>query len=88
METPLVSLQSHELNLCFKKFPDVPDSNIKNDDMKDDNEDLKEDENGREYIFNDTSAGKYQEFEVVKVNKYKSKQERILGIDMYYIYNK
>ena len=28
-----------------------------------------------------------QEFEVVKINKFNSKQERILGIDMYYLYN-
>jgi hypothetical protein len=46
-----------------------------------------EPENGREYFFNDISAGLYQEFEVVKINKYKNKQERILGIDMYNLYN-
>lgn len=46
-----------------------------------------EEEIGREYIFNDISAGLYQEFEVVKINKYKSKQERTLGIDLYNLYN-
>jgi hypothetical protein len=46
-----------------------------------------EDEIGREYIFNDISAGVYQEFEVIKINKYKNKQERTLGIDLYNIYN-
>ena len=45
------------------------------------------DEIGREYIFNDISAGVFQEFDVVKINKYKSKQERTLGIDLYNIYN-
>jgi len=42
---------------------------------------------GREYIFNDISAGVFQEFEVIKINKYKSKQERTLGIDLYNLYN-
>lgn len=46
-----------------------------------------QDEVGREYIFNDISAGLYQEFDVIKINKYKSKQERTLGIDLYHIYN-
>jgi len=48
---------------------------------------------GREYIFNDITAGVYQvifkvnkEFEVIKINPYKSKQERVLGID--YLNNK
>jgi hypothetical protein len=44
-------------------------------------------EMGREYIFNDISAGMFQEYDVVKINKYKSKQERTLGIDLYNIYN-
>jgi hypothetical protein len=49
---------------------------------------------GREYIFNDITAGVYQvifkvnkEFEVIKINPYKSKQERVLGIDRYNITN-
>jgi hypothetical protein len=46
-----------------------------------------QDEIGREYIFNDISAGVFQEFEVIKINKYKSKQERTFGIDLYNIYN-
>ena len=48
---------------------------------------VENEEIGREYIFNDISAGVYQEFEVVKINKYKTKQERTLGIDLYHIYN-
>lgn len=39
------------------------------------------------YIYNDISAGKLQEFEVIKTNKFNVKQERMLGIDLYYIYN-
>ena len=46
-----------------------------------------ESEVGREYIFNDKTAAVFQEFEVVKINKYKSKQERTLGIDLYNLYN-
>ena len=46
-----------------------------------------DEKNGGEYIFNEISAGKLQEFEVVKINKYQNRQERILGIDMYNIYN-
>lgn len=42
---------------------------------------------GKEFIFNDFNAGVYQEFTVVKINKYKSKQERVLGIDLYNLYN-
>ena len=42
---------------------------------------------GREYIFNDISAGVFQEFDVIKINKYKSKQERTVGIDLYNLYN-
>ena len=46
-----------------------------------------QDEIGREYVFNDISAGVFQEFDVIKINKFKSKQERTLGIDLYNIYN-
>ncbi len=38
-------------------------------------------------MFNDFTAGAYQEFDVIKINKYNTKQERILGIDRYHIYN-
>ena len=70
-----------ELDLNFKKLPDVPeagnDSNTKDNDSSDE----------KVFIFNEISAGKKQEFEVVKINKFNSKQERVLGIDMYYLYN-
>lgn len=46
-----------------------------------------DDDQGKEYIFNDFTAGAYQEFDVIKINKYNTKQERILGIDRYHIYN-
>ena len=39
------------------------------------------------FYFNEISAGLYQEFEVIKINKYNQRRERILGIDMYKIYN-
>lgn len=41
----------------------------------------------REYIFNDFTAGAYQEFDVIKINRYGAKKERALGIDRYHIYN-
>lgn len=46
-----------------------------------------EDDQGREYVFNDFTAGAYQEFDVIKINKFNTKQERVLGIDRYHIYN-
>ena len=46
-----------------------------------------EEDQGKEYIFNEFTAAAYDEYEVVKINKYNAKQERILGIDMYHIYN-
>lgn len=84
----------------YKKFPDAPESmtytqysqrlvnynefhsTYQNNKLK-----TEQDEIGREYIFNDLSAGVFQEFDVVKINKYKAKQERTLGIDLYNIYN-
>jgi hypothetical protein len=86
----------YELHLCYKNFPDFPEATnaynkgimLNTDDKKAKNE--KEDDGasgGRDFFFNEISGGLYQEFEVVKINKFKSKQERILGIDMYYLYN-
>ena len=102
IETSLKYLTTLELDLCMKKFPDVPES-IKYSQYSqfalvnshDSNEAnfagsknfRDENENGKEYFFNDISAGLYQEFEVWKITKYKSKQERILGIDLYNLYN-
>ena len=46
-----------------------------------------EEDQGKEYVFNDFTAGAYQEFDVVKINKYNQKQDRLLGVDRYHIYN-
>ena len=79
LDTIIRMLPSLELDLKVKNLPDVPDVVI---DKKDN------DGNGEKvYIYNDISAGKLQEFEVIKTNKFNVKQERILGIDLYYIYN-
>lgn len=51
------------------------------------NQSNEEDDQGKEYVFNDFTASAYQEFDVIKINKYNSKQERVLGIDRYHIYN-
>jgi hypothetical protein len=87
--------------LFYKKFPDAPESlsysqysqrliNYNEFHNTFQNRQLKQNEEvevGRDYIFNDISAGVFQEFEVIKINKYKSKQERTLGIDLYNLYN-
>ena len=99
IDTNIKYLSYFELDLYIKKFPDAPEAmNIYNNNNMNYNNLInrrsqepenkeEEPENGREYFFNDISAGLYQEFEVVKINKYKNKQERILGIDMYNLYN-
>ncbi len=87
--------------MFYKKFPDAPESlsysqysqrliNYNEFHNTFQNRQLKQNEEvevGRDYIFNDISAGVFQEFEVIKINKYKSKQERTLGIDLYNLYN-
>ena len=99
LETNIKYLPSYELNLCYKNFPDLPEAmnaynkgimlNAGNDDNKISKNEKDDDgvSGGRDFFFNEISAGLYQEFEVVKINKFKSKQERILGIDMYNLYN-
>ena len=100
LETNIKYLPSYELHLCYKNFPDLPEAmnaynkgmmlNSGEDDEKKVSKNEKDDEgnsSGRDFFFNEISAGLYQEFEVVKINKFKSKQERILGIDMYNLYN-
>jgi hypothetical protein len=79
------SLNCFELDLNLKK-DDEKYNNIINkyEDLSDSNE---VDDDNKEYVFNPILAGKYQEFEVIKINKLKNKQERILGIDLYNIYN-
>lgn len=97
LETNIKYLPSYELDLCYKNFPDLPEAmNAYNKGMMLSTDDKKGSKNekdddgvsgGRDFFFNEISAGLYQEFEVVKINKFKSKQERILGIDMYNLYN-
>ena len=98
IDTNIKYLSNFELDLYIKKFPDAPETmniynnnnnmnNLYNRRNQEQENKEEEPENGREYFFNDISAGLYQEFEVVKINKYKNKQERILGIDMYNLYN-
>ena len=97
LETNIKYLPSYELNLCYKNFPDLPDAmnaynkgmmlNTGNDKKTSKNEKDDEANSGGNFFFNEISAGLYQEYEVVKINKFKSKQERILGIDMYNLYN-
>ena len=43
--------------------------------------------NEDEFLFNQISASKYQEFKVIKINARGKKQERVLAIDGYNIYN-
>ncbi len=84
----------------LKKFPDAPESmsysqysqrlinyNEFHNTLQINKLKNEQDEIGREYFFNDKTAIVFQEFEVIKINKYKTKQERTLGIDLYHIYN-
>ena len=97
LETNIKYLHSYELSLCYKNFPDLPEAmNAYNKGMMLNTDDKKISKNekdddgvsgGRDFFFNEISAGLYQEFEVVKINKFKSQKERILGIDMYHLYN-
>jgi len=95
-DTTINHLSSNELNLCKKEFFEHPEIineynmegkkglfNIKSEEI------LEEERGGNESEsrFNEISGGLYQEFEVLKINKYKIKKKRILGIDMYYLYN-
>lgn len=40
------------------------------------------------FLFNDVTASQYQEWEVVKTNKWSKRQKRVLGVDCQKIYNK
>ena len=92
LDTNIKDLSSYELDLCKKDYYEIPELineynlEIKKDFYipKDDDIISKEQENNR---FNEISGGLYQEFEVYKINKYKTKKKRILGIDMYNLYN-
>ncbi len=98
LDTNIKYLPSYELHLCYKNFPDLPEAMnaynkgmmLNTGDDKKFSKNEKDDDGvsgGRDFFFNEISAGLYQEFEVVKITKFKSKQERILGIDMYNLYN-
>ena len=89
-------MPSFELDLCYKNFPDLPEgrkehhkSIVVNLDEDKDLEEKKDEsvQEKKDFLFNEITAGLYQEFEVVKINKYNNKQNRILGIDMYNLYN-
>ena len=97
LDTNIKYLPGYELNLCYKNFPDLPEAKnaynkgmmLNSGDDKKLSKNEKDDDNsiGRDFFFNEISAGLYQEFEVIKINKFNTKQERILGIDMYNLYN-
>ena len=76
------------LDLYKKKFADVPNVSRRNnfgfdfDDKKTEKVEKKQD-----YVLNDTTAGVYQEFSVIKINSHNKRQERILGIDLYNLKN-
>ena len=90
LDTNIKYLPSYELNLCIKEYFDIPLINEYNLDIKKSFFDSKNDDISKEQEhsrFNEITGGLYQEFEVNKINKYKTKKKRILGIDMYYLYN-
>ena len=81
-------LYPYILDLYKKKFYDVPCINRINSYSLNLNDDRKENYNkNKEYIFNDTTAGVYQEFSVIKISSHNKRQERILGIDLYNLKN-
>mmetsp|Transcript_4893 Transcript_4893/g.4146 ORF Transcript_4893/g.4146 Transcript_4893/m.4146 type:complete len:237 (+) Transcript_4893:168-878(+) len=41
----------------------------------------------KDFLFNELSAKKLQEWHIIKINNKGKKQNRILGIDAYYVYN-
>ena len=54
--------------------------------LNDDKKELSSTKN-QDYVFNETTAGVYQEFSVIKINSHNKRQERILGIDLYNLKN-
>ena len=78
------------LDLYKKKFADVPNISRKNNNNSLLNFDEKKNEiidKKQDYVLNDTTAGVYQEFSVIKINSHNKRQERILGIDLYNLKN-
>lgn len=90
LDTNIKYLPSYELNLCTKNYFEIPEivnednENIKKSLFSKNSEIIKGKENSK---LNEITAGLYQEFEVTKINKYKNKKKRLLGIDMYNLYN-
>jgi hypothetical protein len=90
LENKIKHLSSLELNI-YEKIKHYPKKGKYNkmindsDKEKDSNEDNNSE--GREFIYNEITAGMLEEFPVIKINKYNNRQERILGIDMYNLYN-
>ena len=76
------------LDLYKKKFADVPNVNRKNNFGFDfDDKKIEKVKKKQDYVLNDTTAGVYQEFSVIKINSLNKRQERILGIDLYNLKN-
>ena len=81
-------LSPYILDLYKKKFADVPNVSRISSYAINLNDNKKETTNkNQEYIFNDATAGAYQEFSVIKINSHNKRQERILGIDLYNLKN-
>ena len=81
-------LSPYILDLYKKKFADVPNINRISSYSINLNDDKKESSNkNQDYVFNETTAGVYQEFSVIKINSHNKRQERILGIDLYNLKN-
>lgn len=55
--------------------------------LKNNNDNINIEKIEKDYVFNDFSASQFKEYEVIKINKYNTRQERLLGIDRYHIYN-
>ena len=81
-------LHPYVVDLYKKKFADVPNVSKKHkvgfNFSEEKNEII---EKKQDYVLNDTTAGVYQEFTVIKINAHNKRQERILGIDLYNLKN-
>ena len=90
LNTNIQLLTSYELNLCSKDDNNetINEYNveIKKDFFDLDNENKMNDNNGISR-YNEITGCLYQEYEVLKIDKYNIKKNRILGIDMDYLYN-
>ena len=92
LDTNIKYLPSYELNLCTKNYYELPEMiNEYNIDVKRNLYNSKKNDNAIKDLdnsrFNEISAGLYQEYEVIKINKYNNRKKRVLGIDMYNLYN-